>query len=51
MYRQIFVIARVFDIMHFDMLKNVLIAVIEVARHCQRDLSKLLPIEHLPAQG
>ena len=34
--RQIFVIARGFDIMQFDMLQKFLIAVIAVARHYQR---------------
>ena len=43
--RQIFVIARVFDIMQIDniLYKNVLIAVIAAAHYYQRELSNLLP--------
>ena len=43
--RQIFLTALVFDIM------QVLIAVIEAARHYQLELWTLLPIEHLPSQS
>ena len=43
----------VFDIMQFENIcyKNVLNAVIAVARHYQREISNLLPIGHLPAQS
>ena len=43
--QQIFVIARVFDIMQIDniLYKNVLIAVIAAAHYYQRELSNLLP--------
>ena len=49
--RQIFVIARVFDMVQFANYEGVLIAVIEVARYHQQELSNLLPIGHLPAQS
>ena len=49
---QMFVIARVFDVMDLTTCyKNDLIAIIAVARHYQRELLKLLPIGHLPAQS
>ena len=48
---QIFVTARVFDIMQFDNMLQKCFAVFAVARHYQRELWKLLPIEHLPAQS
>ena len=50
--RQIFVNARVFDTCNLTTCyKNVLIAVITVAHHYQRELSNLLSIGYLPAES